>query len=68
MESISLLRKRETLCDEWFQRINRELKEGRLPYDEWEMQIRQIEEEKGKTSEALARLDKYLKTVKIIGK
>ncbi len=67
MEIISLLRKRDALCDEWFKKVISRIKSGELPYEEGMEQIRKINAEMDKTRDAIIRLEDYLKNVRITG-
>ncbi len=68
MEIVALLRKRISICDEWMERIEQELKEGSITFEEYMEQAHMIKGEMAKTEEAINRQDEYLKNVKIIRK
>ncbi len=68
MEIMALLRKRNQLCDEWMERITRDLKDGSITFEEYKDQARMIKEEMSKTGEAIKRQEEYLKNVKVIKK
>ena len=68
MEIMALLRKRNQICREWMDRIDREVENGDITFDEYMEQAQKIREEMAKTDEAFRRQEEYLKNVRIIKK
>ena len=66
MEIMALLRKRNQICREWMDRIDREVENGDITFDEYMEQAQKIREEMAKTDEAFRRQEEYLKNVRII--
>ena len=66
MEIMALLRRRNQICREWMERIDREVEDGDITYDEYMHQAQMIKEEMAKTNEALRHQEEYLKNVRII--
>ena len=66
MEIMALLRKRNSICMEWMDRIDREVENGDITYDEYMQQAQMIREEMARTDEAFRRQEEYLKNVRII--
>lgn len=54
-EIMALIDKRNRLCREWMERINTDLREGAISYEEYRMQSKMIDEELDKTKEVLER-------------
>ncbi len=65
MEIMALLRKRNELCHEWMDKIDKEVKAGSMTCEEYMKQAAMIKEEMAKTGEAIKRQEEYLKNVKI---
>lgn len=68
MEIMALLRKRNRICKEWMDRIDREVGDGSITFDEYKEQAQMIREEMARTDEAFKRQEEYLKNVGIIKK
>ena len=68
MEIMALLRKRNRICREWMDRIDREVENGDITFDQYKEQAQMIKEEMAKTDEAFRRQEEYLKNVRIIKK
>ena len=68
MEIMALLRRRNQICREWMEWIDREVEDGDITYDEYMHQAQMIREEMAKTDEAFRRQEEYLKNVRIIKK
>lgn len=68
MEIMALLRKRNRICKEWMDRIEREAGDGSITFDEYKEQAQMIREEMARTDEAFKRQEEYLKNVGIIKK
>lgn len=54
-EIMALIDKRNMLCEEWIERIDSELRNGAISYDEYRQQSKMIQEEIAKTKEVLKR-------------
>ncbi len=54
-EIMALIDKRNRLCREWMERINTDLREGAISYEEYRMQSKMIDQEIDKTKEVLER-------------
>ncbi len=54
-EIMALIDKRNRLCEEWIERIDRERKEGTMTSEEYQKQKLMIKEEIAKTKEVLER-------------
>lgn len=65
MEIMSLLHKRNRLCREWMEMLDRDLEAGVITYEEYKEQMRMIGEEIAVTGEAIRRQEEYLKNVMI---
>lgn len=63
-EIIRQLRRRDCLCDKLFRKVTGQMKAGDLTYDEGMEQLRWIESEMEKTSEAIHRLGNHLEKVR----
>lgn len=66
MEIMSLLRKRNRLCREWMEMIDRDFEAEVITYEEYKEQARMIEDEIARTSDAIRRKEEYLKKLRII--
>ncbi len=67
-EIMELLRKRNKICVEWMERIEKEVQEGVISFEEYKSQMHFIRSEIAKTEEVRKRQEEYLKKVKIIKK
>ncbi len=54
-EIMALIDKRNRLCEEWIERIDTELREGSISYEEYSKQTKMIHEEIARTQEVLQR-------------
>lgn len=54
-EIMDLIDKRNQLCEEWIEKINKDLREGSITQEEHSKQSRLIQEEITKTEEVLKR-------------
>ncbi len=54
-EIMALIDKRNRLCEEWIERIDTELREGSISYEEYSKQTKMIHEEIARTQEVLNR-------------
>lgn len=64
-EIMALLRKRDDLCKEWLRHIMEEVEHGRITTEESMRQMASVKAEMRKTSEAMARMEEYVRNLKI---
>ncbi len=63
-EIMALIDKRNGLCEEWIERIDREHKEGSMTSEEYQQQKLMIKEEIAKTNEVLERQKNRIEKLK----
>lgn len=64
-EIMALIDKRNRLCEGWIEKIDRELREGSISSEEYNMQSGMIREEIAKTEEVLNRQKNRIEKTKI---